>query len=101
MSPSKFTIVDEKPLTVAKLLQHVSSLTNESLQSVPKKGMVIPKSVGPLVHSLQSDPSPSLQTEPDMSTARHRLKPCSISSIEHVGFDVRISNDLKAESKTY
>ena len=56
--------------------QHVSSLTNESLQSNRKK-IGIPKRVGP-VHSSQSDPSPLLQTEPDMSTARHRLKSCSV-----------------------
>jgi len=42
--------------------------------------MFRPKNVGGL-HSSQSDPSPSLQTEPDMSTARHRLKSCSVEQV--------------------
>ena len=42
--------------------------------------MFNPKNVGGLQPS-QSDPSPSLQTEPDISTARHKLKSCSVEQV--------------------
>mmetsp|Transcript_34836 Transcript_34836/g.61208 ORF Transcript_34836/g.61208 Transcript_34836/m.61208 type:complete len:120 (-) Transcript_34836:2080-2439(-) len=69
---------DENSLTLAKLLQQVSSLTNLSLHSeVKNMGRNADR------HSRHSDPMPSLQTEPDMSMATHRLNSCSV---EHVGF---------------
>mmetsp|Transcript_4144 Transcript_4144/g.9395 ORF Transcript_4144/g.9395 Transcript_4144/m.9395 type:complete len:200 (+) Transcript_4144:550-1149(+) len=77
-SPNKFTISEENSLTFAKLLQQVSSLTNESLHSDTKE--IIGMNVA--WQSTHSAPAPPLQTEPDMSTARHRLNSCSV---EHAG----------------
>ena len=42
--------------------------------------MFRPKKVGGEQPS-QSDPSPSLHTLPDMSTARHKLKSCSVEQV--------------------
>mmetsp|Transcript_3097 Transcript_3097/g.5681 ORF Transcript_3097/g.5681 Transcript_3097/m.5681 type:complete len:211 (-) Transcript_3097:134-766(-) len=88
-SPSKSTMSDEKSLILATLLQQVSLLTELSLHSES--------------HSRQSDPLPSLQTEPDISRARHRLNP---RSVEHfvdgklVGCMVgrRVVGDFEGES---
>jgi len=71
---------EENSLTLAKLLQQVSSLTNLSLHSeVKKMGRKAAR------HSLHSDPVPPLHTEPLISMARHKLNSCSV---EHVGLGV-------------
>eukprot|EP00579_Thalassiosira_antarctica_P033028 CAMPEP_0201998456 /NCGR_PEP_ID=MMETSP0905-20130828/5247_1 /ASSEMBLY_ACC=CAM_ASM_000554 /TAXON_ID=420261 /ORGANISM="Thalassiosira antarctica, Strain CCMP982" /LENGTH=102 /DNA_ID=CAMNT_0048554439 /DNA_START=19 /DNA_END=324 /DNA_ORIENTATION=- len=69
---------DENSLILAKLLQHVSSLTKLSLHSEVKK-----MGRNAAWHARHSDTVLSLQTEPDISMARHRLNSCSV---EHVGF---------------
>lgn len=80
---------DEKSLTMAKLAQHVSSETKLSLQSdsgVKNMDRTDENNEGGVLHPRQSDPELSLQTDPDMSTARHRLNSCSVE--RHVGLVV-------------
>lgn len=63
--------------------------------------MFRPKKVGGEQPS-QSDPSPSLHTLPDMSTARHRLKSCSVEQVvTGVGrLEGRVDGDGVTSSET-
>ena len=63
--------------------------------------MFKPKNVGGLQPS-QSDPSPSLHTLPDMSTARHKLKSCSVEQVvTGVGrLEGRVDGDGVTSSET-
>ncbi len=80
--PSELTMIEENSLTLAKLVQQVSSLTDVSLHSEAKP--IVDRNVAP-GQETQSDPSPSLQTEPDMSIARQILKSLSL---EHIRCEV-------------